>query len=169
MKGLTVAVAGAVAWSASIASASFNSRNRGIHDKFPRIWRSSAGFRAAMFEIKRLSKLSNLITTNSYMNIRPIFNFVGRLSAAVWLVVCDSSWAASESLVTDSKDYSKEAPPIEKSWCETTPPFELRIGLPAWLAGLSGATGVKGLEASSDVTFDQLINHLTHFPGRALD
>ena len=135
MKGLTVAVAGAVAWSASIASASFNSRNRGIHDKFPRIWRSSAGFRAAMFEIERLSKLSNLITTNSYMNIRPIFNFVGRLSAAVWLVVCDSSWAASESRVTDSKDYSKEAPPIEKSWCETPPPFELRIGLPAWLAG----------------------------------
>jgi opacity protein-like surface antigen len=61
-------------------------------------------------------------------------------------------------------DASKETVPIEKSWCETTPPFELRIGLPAWLAGLSGDTGVKGLEASSDVSFDQLINHLTHFP-----
>jgi hypothetical protein len=68
-----------------------------------------------------------------------------------------------ESLSIDEKDYSKEVP-LEKSWCETPKPFELRIGLPGWLAGLSGDSAVKGLEASSDVKFEQLLKHLTHFP-----
>jgi len=76
------------------------------------------------------------------------------------LEVC---WQAREEQ-THGKDYSKEVPPVEKSWCETPPPFEVRIGLPGWLAGISGDSGVKGLEASSDVSFDQLLRHLTHFP-----
>lgn len=33
-----------------------------------------------------------------------------------------------------------------------------------WLAGISGDSGVKGLQASSDIKFDQLLKHLTHFP-----
>jgi opacity protein-like surface antigen len=53
---------------------------------------------------------------------------------------------------------------VEKSWCETPSLWEVRIGLPAWLAGLSGDSGVKGLEASSDVKFTQLLKHLTHAP-----
>ena len=40
-------------------------------------------------------------------------------------------FAGTESLATDEKDSSKEVVPLEKSWCETPPPFELRIGLPA--------------------------------------
>jgi opacity protein-like surface antigen len=69
-----------------------------------------------------------------------------------------------ESATSDVKDYSKEVVPIEKSWCQPPPPWEIRIGLPGWLAGMSGDSGVKGLEASTDVSFDQLLNHLTHFP-----
>ena len=65
---------------------------------------------------------------------------------------------------TDGKDYSKEVVPLEKNWCQLPTSWEIRIGVPAWLAGLSGDTGVKGLEASSDVGFDQILNHLTHFP-----
>ena len=67
---------------------------------------------------------------------------------------------------TDSKTISssKEAPPIEKSWCETPPVWQLRIGLPMWLAGLSGESGVKGVVDKTDVSFDSLLNHLTHFP-----
>jgi len=61
-------------------------------------------------------------------------------------------FAGPEPLSIDEKDYSKETPPVEKSWCET------------WLAGLSGDSGVKGLEASSDVKFTQLLKHLTHAP-----
>ena len=73
-------------------------------------------------------------------------------------------FAGPEPLSIDEKDYSKETPPVEKSWCETPSLWEVRIGLPAWLAGLSGDSGVKGLEASSDVKFTQLLKHLTHAP-----
>ena len=73
-------------------------------------------------------------------------------------------FAGPESVATDEKDYSKEVVPIEKSWCETPPLWEIRVGAPGWLAGISGDSGVKGLEAASDVGFDQLLKHLTHFP-----
>jgi opacity protein-like surface antigen len=83
------------------------------------------------------------------------------------LMVCFSAigslWAGTEQY-SDGKDYSKEPPPLEKNWCETPPLWEIRIGAPAWLAGISGDSGVKGLEASSDVKFEQLLKHLTHFP-----
>ena len=65
---------------------------------------------------------------------------------------------------SDSKDTSKETPLLEKSWCETPKPFEIRVGLPGWFAGLSGESGVKGVVSSADVSFDQLVRHLTHFP-----
>ena len=67
-------------------------------------------------------------------------------------------------LPIDEKDYSKEVVPVEKSWCETPSLWEVRIGAPGWLAGMSGDSGVKGLEASTDVKFTQLLKHLTHFP-----
>jgi opacity protein-like surface antigen len=72
-------------------------------------------------------------------------------------------FGGSESLATDGKDYSKEVP-VEKSWCETPSLWEVRIGAPGWLAGISGDSGVKGVEASSDVKFTSLLKHLTHFP-----
>jgi opacity protein-like surface antigen len=65
---------------------------------------------------------------------------------------------------SDPKDYSKTPVPLENSWCETPRPFDIRIGLPAWLAGLSGESGVKGVDVSSDVRFEQLLKHLTHVP-----
>jgi opacity protein-like surface antigen len=71
---------------------------------------------------------------------------------------------AGQEQYGDGKDYSKEVPLVEKSWCETSSLWEVRIGAPAWLAGISGDSGVKGLEASSDVKFTQLLKHLTHFP-----
>ena len=42
--------------------------------------------------------------------------------------------------------------------------WEVRIGAPGWLAGISGDSGVKGVEANADVSFDTLLHHLTHFP-----
>ena len=65
------------------------------------------------------------------------------------------------TLIDNSK--GKEVP-VEKSWCETPRLWEVRIGLPAWLAGVSGESGVKGVVDSVDVRFDQLLRHLTHFP-----
>ena len=63
-------------------------------------------------------------------------------------------------------DTSKEAPPppIVQPWCETPPTLEIRIGAPGWLAGISGDTGVKGVVSNVDVSFDQLLRHLTHVP-----
>jgi hypothetical protein len=73
-------------------------------------------------------------------------------------------FAGPEPLAGDGKDYSKEVVPVEKSWCETPAPLEIRIGIPGWMAGLSGDTGVKGVVGSADVSFSQLLRHLTHVP-----
>lgn len=57
----------------------------------------------------------------------------------------------------------KEIAPLE-SWCQTPPSWEIRVGLPGWMAGISGETGVKGVDADSDIRFEQLLKHLTHVP-----
>jgi opacity protein-like surface antigen len=62
-------------------------------------------------------------------------------------------------------DISKEAPPPPpQPWCETPQTLEIRIGVPGWLAGLSGDVGVKGVVSNIDVGFDQIFRHLTHVP-----
>jgi opacity protein-like surface antigen len=83
---------------------------------------------------------------------------------AASFIATGSLWAGSEPPVTDEKDYSKEVPLVEKSWCETPPLWEVRIGAPGWLAGISGESGVKGVVDRADVSFDTLLHHLTHFP-----
>ena len=89
-----------------------------------------------------------------------------RCQLSVAAAVLLPSLVFSETETSDPKTISssKEAPPIEKSWCQTLPDWQFRIGLPGWLAGLSGESGVKGVVAASDVSFDQLLHHLTHFP-----
>ena len=62
----------------------------------------------------------------------------------------------------NSKD--KELPPVAKTCCETPSEWEVRIGLPGWLAGISGDTGVKGVVADETFSFEQLFKHLTHVP-----
>src|SRR5207253_4111997 len=90
---------------------------------------------------------------------------------SVWLVVAAILFSSSrllfggpDPLATDGKDYSKEVVPVKKSWCETPSLWEIRIGAPGWLAGVSGESGVKGVVGSSDFSFDQLLTHLTHVP-----
>jgi opacity protein-like surface antigen len=65
----------------------------------------------------------------------------------------------------EAYDMSKEAPPPPpQHWCEAPATLEIRIGAPGWLAGVSGDSGVKGVVASPDVSFDRLLAHLTHVP-----
>ena len=80
------------------------------------------------------------------------------------LMTSIGSLCAGQEEYTDGKDYSKEIAPAPQSWCQTSPDWEIRIGLPGWLAGLSGESGVKGVKDYADVSFDQLLTHLTHFP-----
>jgi hypothetical protein len=62
-------------------------------------------------------------------------------------------------------DISKEVPPPPpQPWCETPATLEIRIGVPGWLAGLSGDVGVKGVVSNIDVSFDEVFDHLTHVP-----
>ena len=62
-------------------------------------------------------------------------------------------------------DISKETPPPPpQPWCETPKTLEIRIGVPGWMAGVSGNSGVKGVVTSPDVSFDQILTHLTHVP-----
>ena len=62
-------------------------------------------------------------------------------------------------------DISKETPPPPpQPWCETPKTLEIRIGVPGWMAGVSGNSGVKGVVTSPDVSFDQILTHLTHIP-----
>src|SRR5207247_2709106 len=85
-----------------------------------------------------------------------------------------TNWAVSRFLIatiflsapillagSEPYDTSKEAPPPPISWCETPSPLEIRIGVPGWMAGLSGDTGVKGVVSSVDVSFEQLLRHIT--------
>ena len=97
------------------------------------------------------------------MNDRMRNDFLYLALAIAFFFVVGSLWAGPRPY-DDEKDYSKEPPPVEKSWCETPSLWEVRIGAPGWLAGLSGESGVKGVVDSVDVSFNQLVRHLTHFP-----
>jgi len=90
--------------------------------------------------------------------------FVCLLLVAILFSSSAILFGGPEPLATDGKDYAKEIVPVEKSWCETPSLWEIRIGAPGWLAGVSGESGVKGVVGSSDVSFDQLLTHLTHVP-----
>jgi hypothetical protein len=64
----------------------------------------------------------------------------------------------------DPKDSKVVLPPEKQPWCETPAPLEIRIGIPGWIAGLSGDVGVKGVISSPDISFHELFDHLTHVP-----
>ena len=88
---------------------------------------------------------------------------ISRIIKRVWTAAI--LLPASIALAGVESDYSKSPPPLAPApWCETPPPFEIRIGIPGWLAGLSGDSGVKGVVSSPDVSFDELLRHLTHVP-----
>ena len=94
---------------------------------------------------------NRLVKTKLYLVARAVFATI-ILSAPV-------AFAGSEY------DISKETPPPPpQPWCETPPTLEIRVGVPGWLAGVSGNSGVKGVVTSPDVSFDQILTHLTHIP-----
>jgi hypothetical protein len=88
---------------------------------------------------------------------------ISRFLIATTFLSAPALLAGPETL-EDPKD-SKSIPPAEiKPWCETPSPLEIRIGVPGWLAGVSGDAGVKGIVGSVDVPFHNVLDHLTHVP-----
>jgi len=88
---------------------------------------------------------------------------ISRIIKRVWTAAI--LLPASIAMAGVESDYSKSPPPLApQPWCETPQPFEIRIGIPGWIAGLSGDSGVKGVVDNVDVSFDQLLRHLTHVP-----
>src|SRR6476661_6071566 len=86
--------------------------------------------------------------------------FLERLPVATAFFLAPLLFAGSEPY-----DISKETPPPPpQPWCETPKTLEIRIGVPGWMAGVSGNSGVKGIVTSPDVSFDQILTHLTHIP-----
>jgi hypothetical protein len=80
------------------------------------------------------------------------------------LLLCPSLLLGGvEAYDAKSVDTSKESPEVQP-WCETPAPLEIRIGIPGWIAGLSGDVGVKGVISSPDISFHELFDHLTHVP-----
>jgi hypothetical protein len=58
-------------------------------------------------------------------------------------------------------DNSKEVEtPVSPTGCVAPPDTEFGIGIPGWLAGLSGDFGVRGIVTEQDVKFTDILNHL---------
>ena len=68
--------------------------------------------------------------------------------------------ASIASAGTESYDYKAAPPPPPQSWCVTPPETEFRIGIPGWIAGLSGDFGVRGLVSDQDVKFTDILKRL---------
>lgn len=67
-----------------------------------------------------------------------------------------------KAVVDNSK--GKEAPVIQKSWCETPPEWEVRAGLPGWLSRINGDFGVKGVVAPITIDFTEILTHMDAIP-----
>jgi hypothetical protein len=92
-----------------------------------------------------------------------ISRFVNQFLIATILLSARVLFAGPETY-DDSKDGKSVSLPELQPWCETPAPFEIRIGAPGWIAGLSGDTGVKGVVDNVDVSFSQVFRRLTHVP-----
>src|SRR4029453_17779670 len=92
-----------------------------------------------------------------------INRFVNQFLIAAIFLSAPLLLAGTESY-EDPKDSKVVLPPEKQPWCETPAPLEIRIGVPGWIAGISGDTGVRGVVTSVDVGFEELFDHLTLFP-----
>jgi hypothetical protein len=54
----------------------------------------------------------------------------------------------------------EEAKVIEQPAVKTTDPWEITVGGPGWLAGVSGTTGFHGVNSNVDVGIGQLLKHI---------
>jgi hypothetical protein len=63
-----------------------------------------------------------------------------------------------KGVIDNSKE--KETPPMVQGACVTPKDTELRIGLPSWVAGVTGDAGVKGIITEQDLSFTDILKDL---------
>ena len=63
-----------------------------------------------------------------------------------------------KTVIDNSKE--KEVSPVVQQGCIAPKDTEFRIGLPGWMAGLSGDVGVRGFVTEQDVSFTKILKHL---------
>jgi hypothetical protein len=64
------------------------------------------------------------------------------------------------SLVTGWAGTQEESKTVEQPPPKTSEPWEITVGGPGWLAGVSGTTGLHGVNSNVDVGIGQLLRHI---------
>jgi hypothetical protein len=78
-------------------------------------------------------------------------NLFVRLSlGSIFLLSLSTGWAGTQ----------EESKVVEKPSAETTEPWQITVGGPGWLAGVSGTTGFHGVNSNVDVGIGQILKHI---------
>jgi outer membrane autotransporter protein len=74
----------------------------------------------------------------------------------------NSEQSEATGQVSETQSTGKETEPkaIEQPSVKTTEPWQITIGGPGWLAGVSGRTGFHGVSSDVDVGIGQILKHL---------
>ena len=71
---------------------------------------------------------------------------------------------ASIILAGDESYDANSTASIQTQADETLAPFEIRIGVPGWISGISGGFGVRGIVSPLDVKFTDILERLDQIP-----
>jgi hypothetical protein len=78
-------------------------------------------------------------------------NLLVRLSlVSIFFLPPNGGWAGTQ----------EEAKVIEQPPVKTTEPWQITVGGPGWLAGVSGTTGFHGINSNVDVGIGQILKHI---------
>ena len=83
----------------------------------------------------------------SFLNI----NLLARLSlVSIFFLPVNAGWAGTE----------QESIAIEQPPAKTAEPWQITVGGPGWLAGVSGTTGFHGINSNVNVGVGQILRHI---------
>src|ERR1700733_1730906 len=81
-------------------------------------------------------------------------NLLVKLSiVAIFFLLIIPGWAGTQ----------EEAKVVEQPLVQTTEPWEITVGGPGWLAGVTGTTGFHGKNTNVDVGVGQILRHINVF------
>jgi hypothetical protein len=71
---------------------------------------------------------------------------------------CGAAFFIANAARAGTPDFSKEMPPTPT--VTSSEPWQFNLGVPGWLASVSGDIGLQGITSSVDVNFDQILRHI---------